>query len=120
MPVMLHTVIVQTARIRELADFYGRGLGLGDPLATGGDHLGFRLPNAYLGFDHVEPAPEPTGVISLWFQVDDLDATFRAFQELGAGVKYPPRKMPWGAELAALRDPDGNVFGLTQAGTNPS
>jgi catechol 2,3-dioxygenase-like lactoylglutathione lyase family enzyme len=117
--VTIHTVIMQTTRVEEMADFYARGLGLGEPIATGGDHLGFPLPNAYFGFDQVEEAPAPSGVVSLWFEVEDIEATFSFFERTGAIVKYPPSKKPWGAVLAALYDPDGNVFGLTQRGTNP-
>lgn len=117
--VVLHTIIMQTSRMEEMADFYRRGLGLKEPRATGGDHLGFRLPNAYFGFDQVSESPEPSGVISLWFEVDDIDETFERLKDLGARVKYSPNKKPWGAVLAALFDPEGNVFGLTQRGTNP-
>ena len=116
---ILQTVIIQTSQLTELADFYGRGLELGEPAETGGDHLGFPLPNLYLGFDLVDAAPQPSGVVSLWFEVDDIEATFKKFEELGARVKYPPSKKPWGAVLAALYDLDGNVFGLSQRGTNP-
>ncbi|MFQ5596036.1 MAG: VOC family protein, partial [Anaerolineae bacterium] len=117
---ILHTVIIQTTRLRKLADFYGQGLELGEPAATGDDHLGFNLPGVYLGFDLVEePASDYPGAISLWFEVDDLEATFERFQALGAAVKYPPARKPWGAVLAAVYDPDGNVVGLAQRGTNP-
>jgi predicted enzyme related to lactoylglutathione lyase len=115
----IHTVIIQTTRIKEMAAFYGQGLGLGEPVATGGDHLGFPLRNVYFGIDLVEQSPAATGVISLWFEVEDIEATFSLFERSGAVVKYPPSKKPWGAVLAALHDPDGNIFGLTQRGTNP-
>jgi predicted enzyme related to lactoylglutathione lyase len=112
--VSLHTVIIQTSRMDDLAAFYGQGLNLGDPVRTGENHLGFPLPNVYLGFDQVPDPPEPTGVVSIWFEVDDLDGVFHRIKELGARIKYPPKVMPWGATLAALYDPDGNLFGLTQ------
>jgi predicted enzyme related to lactoylglutathione lyase len=117
--VVLHTVIMQTSQMEKMAEFYRHGLGLKEPAATGGDHLGFPLPNAYFGFDQVSETPEPSGVISLWFEVEDISETFKRFKGLGARVKYPPSEKPWGAVLAALYDPEGNVFGLTQRGTNP-
>jgi predicted enzyme related to lactoylglutathione lyase len=52
----------------------------------------------------------------LWFEVEDLDATFNRFVAQGAKITYPPTKKPWGATLAAVFDPDGNVVGLTQRG----
>ncbi len=109
---VLHTTIIQTGRLQEMADFYRQGLALGEPIEER-DHLGFPLPNAYFGLDLVAEPAQPTGAVSLWFEVDDLQATFDKFVELGAGVKYPPTRKPWGARLAALYDLDGNVFGLT-------
>ena len=116
---ILQTVIIQTGQMVEMADFYGRGFELGEPAATGGDHLGFPLPNLYFGFDLVEEVPNPSGAISLWFEVEDIEATFKRFEESGARVKYPPSKKLWGAILAALFDPDGNLFGISQRGANP-
>lgn len=117
--VVLQTVIIQTGQMAEMANFYSRGLELGEPVATGVDHLGFPLPNLYFGFDQVEDVPAPTGVVSLWFEVEDIEASYKRFEGLGAKVKYPPTKKPWGAMLAALYDPDGNLFGLSQRGLNP-
>jgi predicted enzyme related to lactoylglutathione lyase len=116
---ILQTVIIQTGQMAEMADFYARGFELGEAASTGGDHLGFPLPNLYFGFDQVENAPEPSGVVSLWFEVEDIEASFKRFEGLGAKVKYPPTKKPWGAVLASLFDPDGNLFGLSQRGSNP-
>ncbi len=112
--VALHTTIVRSTRIGDLASFYARGLQLGEPQPTGPDHLGMPLANAYLGFDLVEVQPDPSGAVSLWFEVGDLEESFEHFKQLGAGVRYPPTDQPWGARLASLYDPDGNAFGLTQ------
>ena len=113
--VVLSTVIIRTSRIKELASFYGQGLKLGEARFTGDDHLGFNLSNLYFGFDQVQDAPKSTGAVSLWFEVGDIQSTFTRFGSLGARVKYPPSKKPWGGFLAALYDLDGNLFGLSQA-----
>jgi catechol 2,3-dioxygenase-like lactoylglutathione lyase family enzyme len=115
----LQTVIIQTGQLSEMADFYGVGFELEEAAATGGDHLGFPLPNLYFGFDLVDEAPDPSGVVSLWFEVGDIETTFARFEEMGVKVEYPPTKKPWGAILAALYDPDGNLFGISQRGANP-
>jgi predicted enzyme related to lactoylglutathione lyase len=112
--VKVHTVIIQTSQMQTMADFYRKGFGWDEPAATGGDHLGFQLLEIYFGFDLIESAPPSTGVVSLWFEVENLDQSFEKFKMLGAKVKYPPTAKPWGATLAALYDPDGNLFGLTQ------
>jgi predicted enzyme related to lactoylglutathione lyase len=116
---ILQTVIIQTRQMQVMAEFYAYGLELGTAQATGGDHLGYSLPNLYFGFDQVEEVPPPSGVISLWFEVDDIEATFKRFEESSARISYPPTKKPWGAVLAALYDPDGNLFGISQRGMNP-
>lgn len=117
---VLHTVIIKTRKMGELVDFYGQGLDLGEAISFGPDHTGFALPNAYLGFDLVgEGDVVSPGAVSAWFEVDDLQTAFNRFESLSAVVIYPPTKKPWGAILAALNDPDGNVFGLAQRGTNP-
>lgn len=110
----LHTVIINTNDMQRLADFYREGLTLGEGQPHGEDHLGWQLPNLYFGFDLIAQEYDYPGAISLWFAVADLQATFDRFVALGAQVKYGPTKKPWGAVLAAVFDPDGNVVGLTQ------
>jgi len=117
---LLHTVIIQTTQMEELAEFYRQGLEITSPPTTHDDHIGFRVTTVYLEFDRVDQiSGDYPGAVSLWFEVDDLEATFNRFKKLGAEVKYGPTKKPWGARLAALFDPDGNVLGLAQRGTNP-
>jgi predicted enzyme related to lactoylglutathione lyase len=107
------TIIYFTSRMAELAAFYGHGLELGEPQGHGRDHLGFPLEGGvYLGFDQVDEAEAGFGGPTVWFDVDDLQATFDRFTALGAGVRYPPELKPMGDVLASLEDPDGNVFGL--------
>ncbi len=111
----LDTVIISTPRMQELAKFYQEGLQLNPPQGHSDNHLGFPLEGTYLGFDKVDDAAfEYPGAVSLWFRVDDIEATFNRFKQLGAKVKYPPTKKPWGDVLAALIDPDGNILGLAQ------
>jgi len=84
---VLSTVIIQTSRMEKLASFYGRAFDLGEPQATGGDHLGFTLSNLYFGFDQVDEAPDPSGTVSIWFEVENLQSVFERFGDLGARVK---------------------------------
>jgi len=109
------TIIYFTPRMTELATFYRDGLQLGKPQGHGGNHLGFRLDNGvYLGFDQVDEAQWGSGGPTVWFDVDDLQATFDRFLALGAGVRYPPELKAMGDVLASLEDLDGNGFGLVQ------
>src|ERR1700752_2518161 len=60
-----------------LAAFYQHGFELEPPKWHGEDHLGLNLSNTYLGFDRAkETAPSSSGSISIWFKVQDIEATF--------------------------------------------
>lgn len=108
----LDTVIIYTRDIHSLSDFYAAGLGLAEPNQVPG-HIGYHLPRGlYLGFDQGDDRAVGRGGVSLWFDVDDLEAAFERFVSLGATVRYPPQLKPMGDVLASLVDPDGNVFGL--------
>ena len=113
MQASIDTAIVFTNQMRALAEFYAAGLNLPDPLDAEG-HVGFQVGEVYLGFDQVDRATAGGSAVTLWFRVDDLDATFAAFVDLGARVVYPPVVKPWGDRLAAVLDPDGNRVGLSQ------
>jgi catechol 2,3-dioxygenase-like lactoylglutathione lyase family enzyme len=52
----------------------------------------------------------PNGV-ALWFQVDDVDATYRTWSERGVAFAYGPRKSFWGYGVE-LADPDGYLVRL--------
>jgi len=99
-----------------LAAFYSAGLGIG-PYQSSPSHLGCMVGSVYLGFDQVDAEPARLGGRcgpTIWFTVDDIHASFRNLVQLGAKVRYPPAKKPWGAVLASLEDPDGNIFGISQ------
>jgi len=111
---MLETVIVFTERMEEMASFYREAFELG-PFESSPSHLGQRVGPVYLGFDQVEGVGTSSEAgVTLWFTVKDLQATFDRLVSMGARVRYPPTEKPWGARLASVYDPDGNVLGLAQ------
>ena len=111
---LLQTVIIFTERMEELAGFYRDVLDIG-PLESSPNHLGVQLGAVYLGFDQVEEVEgQSPGGVTTWFTVDDLQTTFDRAVALGAKVRYPPTRKPWGALLAAVYDLDGNMLGLAQ------
>ncbi|MCW2747072.1 MAG: lyase [Nocardioidaceae bacterium] len=48
------------------------------------------------------------------FRTDDLDATFEKVAASGAEVLEEPTTQPWGARDCAVRDPSGNLIGITR------
>ena len=114
-PAKVSTVIIFTTQMTQLAEFYRLAFDLQPPQATGEDHLGFQLPGLYLGFDQVPAAlGQGTSAVSLWFDVTDLEVTYRRLLDLGAAIRYAPQRKPWGGFLACVYDPDGNMIGLSQ------
>lgn len=57
------------------------------------------------------PAPVAPSGCALWFQVDDVDATFSEWAARGVAFAHAPQKTYWGYG-AELRDPDGYVIRL--------
>ncbi|MDF1597207.1 MAG: VOC family protein [Acidimicrobiia bacterium] len=111
MPPSVDTAIIFTVNMVELAAFYQEAFQLDDPHEQD-RHRGFQLDGFYLGIDQDEGAAPSPGSVTLWFRVEDLEATFTRMVELGAEVRYPPTDTPWGDRLAAVFDPDGNMVGL--------
>jgi predicted enzyme related to lactoylglutathione lyase len=110
----LDTVIIFTEHMQLLADFYQEALQL-PPFEEAPGHMGRQLGPTYFGFDQVnEVDRQARAAVSLWFAVDDIDATFERLVTLGAQVRYRPTRKSWGAILASVYDPDGNVLGLSQ------
>jgi predicted enzyme related to lactoylglutathione lyase len=53
--------------------------------------------------------------VTLYTQVDDLQATLDKAVALGGKVAMPPTEIPGVVTFAMFEDPDGNIFGLTKA-----
>jgi lactoylglutathione lyase len=109
----LETIIIFTPHMEELAQFYQKAFDLGEYNASP-RHLGQQIGPIYLGFDQDEESITTSPSVSLWFTVDDIQETYERLLALGAKDRYPPTQKPWGALLAAVYDPDGNMVGLSQ------
>ncbi len=90
-----------------------------------GLHFLFRAPNvAFFGLAGVRlmlgqaepPGLKPAGTV-LYFEVDDLDASYAELTQQGAAVESAPHRVAKLGEnelwMAFFRDPDGNLFALT-------
>ncbi|MEO5320606.1 VOC family protein [Arthrobacter sp. CC3] len=74
-------------------------------------YVGLQLGSMALGIG-VDSATKtgPDGQrISLWFYVDDCDATVESLRSGGATITKDPQDQPWGERVAYLQDPDGNL-----------
>ncbi|MHB8376203.1 MAG: VOC family protein [Dehalococcoidia bacterium] len=56
-------------------------------------------------------------MVTFYVEVPDLAAALARAESLGGKTIMPPMDVPGGPKLAKFADPDGNVIGLTQAGS---
>ncbi|HZS12997.1 MAG TPA: VOC family protein [Candidatus Dormibacteraeota bacterium] len=54
----------------------------------------------------------PPGALELAFEVEDVDAAFRAALDAGARSFRPPEDRPWGERTGYILDPDGALVEL--------
>jgi len=59
------------------------------------------------------------GFSNITFDSDDIQKTFAELSEEGVEFTEEPKRQGWGW-WAQFKDPDGNEFGLAQAGSRPS
>jgi predicted enzyme related to lactoylglutathione lyase len=59
--------------------------------------------------------PQAPNFIQLFIAVEDVGASVKQAQELGAKLLIPPAKLPDGDEMAVLLDPQGMSFGVWRA-----
>jgi predicted enzyme related to lactoylglutathione lyase len=77
--------------------------GLVDTGAEGGIPGGVYAPGEPVG-----------GYVSFYVGVDDLEASLRHAEELGAKVAQPPTPLADGTRIAMVNDPEGHRIGLLQ------
>ena len=110
--------ILLTRNLPRLVSFYERALRgvvdyrFGD--AGQDDYVALTLGEASLGIgrDPAAPGSGSSDRIALWFYVDDVDAAYSRWREVGGDMVQDPQDMPWGERVAQVRDPDGNLVNL--------
>ncbi len=60
----------------------------------------------------VELAPEWGNYVTVYVQVDDLEAYLRKATELGGKTLVPPVELPGQGSFAWLAAPEGNIIGI--------
>lgn len=56
-------------------------------------------------------------LVTVYVEVPDLAAALKKAESLGGKTVMPPMDVPGGPTIAQFADPDGNVIGLTKAGS---
>lgn len=63
----------------------------------------------------VGQAQDGGGHLTVYVEVDDLQAALDKIQKLGGSTVMPPMAVPNGPEIAMFNDPEGNLVGLLKA-----
>jgi uncharacterized protein len=54
----------------------------------------------------------PTGYVTVYVEVDDLEASLEQAKSLGATIAVEPMEIPGGGRIAMFADPEGHVVGM--------
>jgi predicted enzyme related to lactoylglutathione lyase len=60
---------------------------------------------------------EEAGHVTVYIEVDDLEAALSKIKSLGGSTVAKPMDIPNGPSIAMFADPEGHVVGLAKAGT---
>lgn len=113
----LNQVTVGATDFDESVAFYQK-LGLRLIVSSRGQYARFELPAGEATFSiHLQDSVPPDGP-SLYFEVDDVDATVRRLLREGISFSSEPADQRWLWKEARLSDPAGNQLCIFHAGSN--
>jgi predicted enzyme related to lactoylglutathione lyase len=106
------TVLCPVSDLGKAKTMYAALLGTA-PIADSDYYVGFEAAGQHVG---LLPGGGPQGLTSPtpYWQVADIEAKLAEVTDAGATVKEPAHDVGGGRLVAAVTDPDGNVFGLMQ------
>jgi GNAT superfamily N-acetyltransferase/catechol 2,3-dioxygenase-like lactoylglutathione lyase family enzyme len=113
----LNQVTLPAKNVERSAEFYRR-LGFAQIVSNLPHYARFECRDGGATFSlHQVTAPTTPEAI-IYFECDDLDATYDRLRAQGFDFDHAPKDQPWLWRETHLRDPDGNVLCLYHAGTN--
>lgn len=101
-----------TPDVPKAAEFYNKIFGWeANHITEGMDYTEFKLDGNSIAGGMNPPMPGMPPVWTIYFSVDDTDATVAKAQSAGGAVFMPPTEIPPG-RFAVLADPQGAVFNV--------
>lgn len=99
-------------------EFYSK-IGLNLIVSSADNYARFEFPegNSTLSLSLVQEIPTPQ-LIKIYFEVPDLDEHFSLMKSKGISFGTKPQLMPWLWKEVPLKDPDGNLIVIFEAGSN--
>lgn len=114
----LNQVTLPATDVERSAAFY-RDLGFTQIVSSLPSYARFECADGGATFSlHQVAAVAPDSGVVVYFECQDVDATFQELSRRGIRFDSAPVDQSWLWREAYLRDPDGNVLCLYHAGTN--
>ena len=111
----LNQVTLPCTNVERAAEFYRR-LGFTQIVSSLPRYARFECEDGGSTFSlHHFDAVNPQQTV-IYFECDDLDATYEELRAIGVEFDQEPRDQMWLWREAYLRDPDGNIICLYHAG----
>lgn len=102
----------ESSDVRGSVEFYSGLLGL-EPVMDHGWIVTLADPNDSARQLSVASRDESASVVpEVSIEVDDVDATYRSAQQMGAEIVHPLTDEPWGVRRFFVKGPDGHVINI--------
>lgn len=103
---------IATSSVDEVASFYCELLSLDTVMDLGWIKTLSADKSAPVQLSIMTEGGSGSAVPALSIEVDDVDATHRRAQQMGAVIEYALTDEPWGARRFYLRDPAGTLVNI--------
>jgi predicted enzyme related to lactoylglutathione lyase len=110
----MQTIIYPVTDLAASKQLYAALFGA-DPVMDEVYYVGWSVAGQDVGLDPNGRSKGMTGPVGYW-HVDDLDKSLQSLLDAGAVVQQPVSDVGGGKRIASVKDADGNVIGLLQAG----
>ena len=114
----LNQITIVVDDFEKAVSFYTR-LGLRLIVSARGEYARFEMPDTSAGQTtlslHLGPRPSDNGAV-LYFEIDNVDDTFRRLSDAGIAFDGVPIDQPWLWREVRFTDPAGNRLCLYHAG----
>jgi predicted enzyme related to lactoylglutathione lyase len=114
MTAAMNTVIFPVSDLAVAKSVYGTLLGV-EPSLDEPYYVGYDVGGQHLGLDPHGHEKGLTGPLAYW-QVDDVGTSIKSLVDAGAEVTEAAHDVGGGKLVATIKDADGNLIGLMQAG----
>lgn len=106
----IKTIIYPVKDLAKAKAMYGALLGV-PPAADAPYYVGFTVAGQDIGLD---PHGHTEGMTAYW-HVDDIKSSMQALLDAGAELLQAVKDVGGGGLIASVKDPDGNIIGLSQS-----